>query len=196
MKENKEINQNFKIKIEKFIESQDEYWADVVDEMKSGKKKSHWIWFVFPQINGLSISEKGQFFSLNSIDDAKMYFDDKILRYRMLQILIIIKNQYVNDINELMGNEVDALKFAASMTLFEQAIPNEKIFSYMFEKFDIDRDEFTLEKVNPSAIEYFRKIKESQKNSIKKEIEEIEDIKVPVKEKCLIRLFKKFFKNK
>lgn len=136
-----------KEKAELFILSQNTCWNQVLYEMKSGKKTTHWIWYVFPQIEGLSLSENGILYSLSSLDDVKFYLNNEILKNRMIQILNIIKEAPENNIGTLMGGEPDDAKFASSMTLFELAAPEITLFSEMFDKFDMERDQFTIDKI-------------------------------------------------
>ncbi len=137
-----------KYDLEKFIMAQDSSWETIISEMKKGEKDTDWIWYVFPQIEGLSHSETALKYSIRTLDEAKSYIKEPILRERMIEILTIINDLPTNDLDLLMGYEVDCLKFASSMTLFEIAEPNITLFSDMFDKFEMDRDLFTLEKLN------------------------------------------------
>lgn len=134
--------------LEMFMIAQNSCWDTVISEMKDGEKITDWIWYVFPQIEGLSSSETALKYAIRTLDEAKSYIKEPVLRERMIEILTIINELPMNDLDLLMGYEVDCLKFASSMTLFEIAEPNITLFSDMFDKFDMDRDLFTLEKLN------------------------------------------------
>lgn len=135
-------------RINLFIEAQNKCLDDVIKEMKNGCKETHWIWYIFPQIKGLSLSENGFLYALDSVDDAKSYLENDILRTRLFQLLNIIKELPSNDIFEIMGGDPDDQKFASSMTLFELAAPDSQIIKDMFTKFNMERDQFTIDIIN------------------------------------------------
>jgi len=112
---------------ELFISSQNKCWEQVVKEITNGKKETHWIWYVFPQIKGLSLSDNGILYSLDSLDDAKKYLENEILKERLFLLLNIIKELETDDILIVMGGEPDDMKFASSMTLFELTAPKDLI---------------------------------------------------------------------
>lgn len=145
-------------RINLFIQSQNRVWEKVLKEMKNGKKETHWIWYIFPQIKGLSLSENGVLYSLDSVDEAKEYLKQPILKERLFTLLNIIKDLDSNDIFEVMGGEPDNFKFAASMTIFELADPDETLFKDMFDKFSMERDQYTIDCSNGI-------VKENSKNN-------------------------------
>lgn len=101
----------------RFITAQDEVYANVVAELKAGEKRTHWIWFIFPQVAGLSHSPTAQYYALQSKDEVEAYFAHPKLGARLFEctraVLAIEKSA-----QQIFGRP-DDLKFRSSMTLFE-----------------------------------------------------------------------------
>lgn len=104
--------------IERFIETQNKVYKDVVEELKRGKKRTHWMWFIFPQFAALGSSEISYYFGIKSILEAKCYINDETLRKRYLECCNILLSLDNDDIEEILG-EIDALKLRSSLTLFK-----------------------------------------------------------------------------
>ncbi|WP_320674002.1 DUF1810 family protein [Prochlorococcus sp. MIT 1341] len=95
-----------------------------VAELFSGCKKSHWIWFVLPQLLGLGHSEKSKKFGINDLLEAQEYLENKLLKDRLEEIITVIAEQLKipeQSLTNLMGSELDAIKTISSLTLFEAA---------------------------------------------------------------------------
>ena len=130
--------------IERFVEMHKIYYADALKEIKQGKKESHWIWFIFPQLKGLGQSQMSEYYGMSSIEEAQEYMKNEYLRHNMEELCVeLLKN---NDfIINIMGHP-DNLKLLSSMTLFEQSNPEEQIFKQVIDKFFLgQRDNKTLE---------------------------------------------------
>lgn len=130
--------------LERFISAQDECWNDVIAELEADEKETHWIWFVFPQLKGFSFSEKGVYYALSGIEETKQYFENEVLKERMLEVLNILLESR-SELSDIMY-EPDDLKFISSMTLF-YAATEDPIFFDVLEHFGVNQDNETLEKL-------------------------------------------------
>lgn len=112
------------IYLNKFLKAQKDTFDLALSEIKNGKKESHWMWYVFPQIQGLGQSEVSKFYSLNTIDEAKDYLAHPILGSRLIEISTLLLHLNENDSYEIFGYP-DNLKLKSSMTLFSIAANDE-----------------------------------------------------------------------
>ena len=130
---------------DRFIKAQDSVYDDVLAELKSGRKRTHWMWFIFPQIAGLGFSPTAQFYAIESLDVARDYLGHPVLGERLLggsDILLAVKNRSVTDI----FGYPDDLKLKSSMTLFSCVAESNSVFEEVLERyFHGERDEKTLE---------------------------------------------------
>ncbi len=108
--------------LDMFIEAQDTVWSDVLSELQAGKKTSHWIWFVFPQLAELGQSDMSQLYGLEDLDEATAYLGHEELMRRLMVVSALILEHAGTDPAEILG-DVDAKKLQSSMTLFG-AVPN------------------------------------------------------------------------
>lgn len=127
-----------------FISEQQACYQQVKVELTAGKKQSHWMWFIFPQLRGLGRSSMAERFALDSIEQAQQYTAALIVGQRLYectQLTVEIQNRSVS---EIFGYP-DDLKFHSSMTLFALAVPENRIFNTALEKyFDGKKDTKTL----------------------------------------------------
>lgn len=133
--------------INRFIEMHKLYYKIALKEIKDGYKRSHWMWYIFPQLKGLGHSSKSEYYGLSGIEEVKEYMNNEYLRNNMLEICNeLIK---LNDNIDNIFGYPDNLKLNSSMTLFEYALPNEKIFGKIIDKFyDGKRDNNTINMLN------------------------------------------------
>jgi uncharacterized protein (DUF1810 family) len=113
--------------LERFIGAQAPMIANVRAELARGRKRSHWMWFVFPQIEGLGASAMAQRYALHSLDEAKEYAAHPVLGARLrecTELVLAVRGRTVHDI---FGSP-DDLKFHSCMTLFARAVPEEPVF--------------------------------------------------------------------
>jgi uncharacterized protein (DUF1810 family) len=98
-------------------------FAAAVQELASGRKTGHWIWYVFPQIRGLGYSSMSQSYALQDLPEAATYLRDPTLRSRLVQITQVVADRLKqgDQLPKLMGGKIDALKLVSSLTLFELA---------------------------------------------------------------------------
>lgn len=126
--------------LQKFIDAQEygynfgETYEKALSEMKQGEKVSHWIWYVFPQIQGLGISGTTAYFSLKDINEAKDYYTHPILGARLLEITEELLNIQTDDPMAAFGYP-DAFKVRSCMTLFKHAVPEQELFQKVLDKF-------------------------------------------------------------
>ena len=104
--------------IERFLNAQENTYFVALQEVKSGKKQSHWIWYIFPQLKGLGHSNKSQYYGIEDAKEAEEYWEHPVLRKRLLDTTdALIEQKHNNTISEIFGS-VDALKVKSCMTLF------------------------------------------------------------------------------
>lgn len=134
--------------IERFVEAQESEYAgysQALQEMRHGEKRSHWIWYIFPQLRGLGRSGNAQFFGIEDAAEARKYLQHPVLGARLREITQAVLD-HADDRNaiELMGWDVDAMKLRSSMTLFDY-ICRDDIFADVLEAFfDGERCRYTL----------------------------------------------------
>ena len=131
--------------LSRFIKAQEFNYQTALAEIKHGRKTSHWIWFIFPQLKILGTSPTAKYYGIENLDEAKEYLANKILRKNLLEIsqaLLDLKN---NDIEFIMGSSIDKKKLLSSMTLFHFAEPTCETFTKIIEKyFDGNLDSKTV----------------------------------------------------
>ena len=128
----------------RFLEAQQNIYPQVVKELQSGNKTSHWMWFIFPQMDGLGHSATAKYYSIKTIDEAKEYLMHPILGKRLLEcanIMVEIENKTAD---EIFGYP-DIMKLRSSMTLFIFIAPEHKVFAAVLKKyFNGKEDEQTI----------------------------------------------------
>ena len=129
--------------LNRFLEAQKYSYETALEEIKKGKKMSHWMWYIFPQINGLGHSESAIYYEIKSLEEAKAYLEHDVLRNRLLQLTDELLLLTTNNPIEIFGY-VDAMKLKSCMTLFEY-ISDIENFGKVLEKFYQGlRDEYTI----------------------------------------------------
>jgi uncharacterized protein (DUF1810 family) len=133
--------------LQRFVEAQDPVYRQVCRELRAGRKESHWMWFIFPQILGLGQSTTSVRFAISSLDEASSYLADRTLGPRLRECAKLALNVDGKTARQIFG-PVDEMKFLSSMTLFAKAAPDEPLFAECLEKFFGGRpDPATLEKL-------------------------------------------------
>jgi uncharacterized protein (DUF1810 family) len=137
-------------KLAQFVAAQKGVYDQVVQELAGGRKRSHWIWFIFPQMAGLGFSQMARKFGIASGEEAIGYLKHGVLGPRLRECTRLMLAAPHRDIRSIMGYP-DDLKFRSSMTLFAAAAPEEPLFSEALEKFfDGEPDLKTLELLTAS----------------------------------------------
>ncbi len=119
----------------RFLEAQEDDYKTALAEMKNGRKFSHWIWYIFPQLKALGKSSTAQYYGIENLDEAKEYLQNETLRARLLEISRAVLEIENSDIKYIMGSSIDAMKLLSSMTLFHLAEPTQEIFTKVVEKY-------------------------------------------------------------
>jgi len=131
-------------KLDRFIKAQENSYSIALIEIANGKKESHWMWYIFPQIKGLGFSEISNFYAISNLDEAKEYLNNEILGTRLIEISNILLELDISNSVEIFGR-IDSLKLKSSMTLFS-LISEDSIFQDVLEKFfKGEKDEKTIE---------------------------------------------------
>ena len=120
--------------LERFVSAQAEVYDVVVDELRRGRKTSHWIWFIFPQIAGLGSSPTSRFFAIASLAEARAYLADPLLGVRLRECTGLLLAIDGRTADEIFGS-LDALKVRSSMTLFHRAAPSEPLFVAVLDRY-------------------------------------------------------------
>ncbi len=131
--------------LERFINAQEHTYATALKEIKNGKKRTHWMWYIFPQLRGLGESEMSYVYGINGLEEAKAYLEHPILSTRLIEIseaLLEHKDKYVY---EILG-DIDDMKLHSSMTLFAHISNNDSVFHKVLDSFyDGEMDKVTLD---------------------------------------------------
>jgi uncharacterized protein (DUF1810 family) len=114
--------------LQRFLDAQQPLYNEVLAELRSGHKTGHWMWFIFPQVQGLGHSEMSRRFAITSADEAKAYLAHPILGPRLKECTHLVLEIKGRTLKQIFG-EVDALKFHSSMTLFAHATPAQSVFT-------------------------------------------------------------------
>lgn len=133
--------------LERFVEAQKGVYEQATRELRAGRKRSHWIWFIFPQIAGLGHSEMARHYAISSLAEADAYLKHPVLGPRLRECAQLVVDVEGRSIDEILGDP-DDLKFRSSMTLFAHAGPDERVFREALGKyFDGVEDRLTLERL-------------------------------------------------
>ena len=125
--------------------AQDRVWSDVISELETGQKRSHWMWFVFPQIAGLGRSAISQRYALPDLKAARDYLAHPVLGARLLEAVALLLQHETRRPDDILGS-IDALKLCSCLTLFDCAAPDEPLFGEALRVFyDGTRDQRTLD---------------------------------------------------
>ena len=129
----------------RFVQAQEGVYAAALAELRAGRKTSHWMWFVFPQIEGLGRSQTARFFAVKSLAEARAYLAHPVLGERLRQCTAAVLGVAGRTASEIFGSP-DDIKFRSSMTLFERAGPDCDLFSDALDRFfEGRRDRMTLD---------------------------------------------------
>lgn len=120
--------------LNRFIDAHLRDYPSALSEIKNGRKQSHWMWYIFPQIQGLGVSEISSYYSIQNLEEAKAYMEEPLLRSHLLEICETLLEQECCDANKIFGFP-DDMKLKSSMTLFAQACPEIDTFQKVLDKF-------------------------------------------------------------
>ena len=130
--------------LQRFVAAQAPVLEAVRAELAAGRKRSHWMWFVFPQLRGLGVSSTAQHYGIASIEEARAYLAHPVLGARLRECVALMLAVQGRSAHEILGSP-DDLKFRSCLTLFAQAAPEEGAFQQALARYyDGVRDERTL----------------------------------------------------
>lgn len=118
----------------RFIEAHQLNYQRALSEIESGKKVSHWMWYIFPQIKGLGRSSTSEYYGIRDLDEAKAYLADPMLGKHLVEICNALLALDINDATEVMGRPDDK-KLKSSMTLFDAATESSDVFQKVLDKY-------------------------------------------------------------
>lgn len=131
--------------LDRFVTAQANDYAHALAELKAGRKRSHWMWYVLPQLRGLGLSSMSHRYGIESLAEARAYMDHPILGPRLKACVEALLGHEDLSAANILG-EVDALKFRSCLTLFMTAAPTERIYAAALDRFYDGRpDEKTLQ---------------------------------------------------
>jgi uncharacterized protein (DUF1810 family) len=120
--------------LERFVTEQDRDYDTVLEELRRGRKSSHWIWFIFPQIAGLGRSAMSRWLAISSLEEARAYLAHPVLGPRLRECTRLVLAIDGRTADEIFG-PVDAMKVRSCMTLFQRAAPDEPEFRLVLDRF-------------------------------------------------------------
>ena len=131
--------------LERFYKAQEYDYETALSEIRNGRKESHWMWYIFPQITGLGRSTTAEYYAIKSKEEAKGYIEDPVLGKRLIEISQALF-QIESDDAEMVIGWPDNLKLRSCMTLFAEVAPEQPVFRNVLEKFyDGEMDGKTLD---------------------------------------------------
>ena len=131
--------------LQRFIDAQEKDYETALAEISQGRKRSHWIWYIFPQIQGLGFSETSKFYAIKNIDEAAEYLKHPVLGERLIRICHALIKNPGDDANKIFGSP-DDMKLKSSMTLFAELPGTDPVFQKVLDKFfNGTRDSKTIE---------------------------------------------------
>lgn len=148
-----------KYNLDRFLIAQENSYKNALQEIKKGKKTSHWMWYIFPQIKGLGKSDIARKFEIENSDEAVDYLKDPVLAERIIELTTIL----VEEIKEKSAEEIfgfpDYLKFQSSMTLFKSVVENNSVIfsAEKYKIFDKALDQFYKGELDLMTIELLSK---------------------------------------
>jgi uncharacterized protein (DUF1810 family) len=120
--------------LQRFVDGQKRMYPSVVEELRAGHKRSHWIWFIFPQLSGLGRSAMAERYGISSLGEARAYLDHDVLGPRLHECVRLVNDVQGRSIEEIFG-QPDDLKVRSSMTLFVRASADDADFVALLDKY-------------------------------------------------------------
>ncbi|UOY01845.1 DUF1810 domain-containing protein [Blastococcus sp. PRF04-17] len=120
--------------LQRFLDAQSQTYDQALAELRAGRKRTHWMWFVFPQVAGLGRSGMAQRFAISGLEEARAYLGHPVLGRRLVESARALTALDTEDADEVLG-PVDAMKLRSSMTLFTQAAPDEPVFGEVLDHY-------------------------------------------------------------
>ena len=141
--DSKSIDDPFDLR--RFVQAQEGAYESALSELKLGQKRSHWMWYIFPQIDGLGRSAMAKHYAIKNVEEARGYVNHPVIGARLLECTETVLGIEGRSVAEIFGFP-DDMKFKSSMTLFEYISEPDSIFALALDKFfSGDRDDKTLQ---------------------------------------------------
>lgn len=139
--------------LDRFIKMQEKDYENALKEIKNGKKCTHWIWYIFPQLKGLGLSSTADYYGIEDINEAKEYLANEYLKNNLIEISQALLDLNSNNPTEILGYP-DDLKVKSCMTLFYYADKSIEVFKKVIDKFYEGKfDSITIKLINKRKIE-------------------------------------------
>ena len=133
--------------LQRFVDAQSRVYDEVREELRRGEKRSHWMWFIFPQMKGLGRTSTADYYGIASLEEARAYLAHPVLGPRLRECTMLVNTFLGRSADEIFGG-LDAMKFRSSMTLFSAVAPGEEVFSAALRKyFGGQPDRLTLDRL-------------------------------------------------
>ena len=123
-----------RFQLQRFVDAQRPVYETAVRELRAGRKRSHWMWFIFPQLSGLGHSVTSQTFAVSSLAEAAAYLAHPVLGQRLRECAAVLASIEGRSVDDIVGHP-DDLKFHSSMTLFAHTAPGEPVFAACLQKY-------------------------------------------------------------
>ncbi|MVM36255.1 DUF1810 family protein [Spirosoma sp. HMF4905] len=120
--------------LQRFLDAQNNSYSRALAEIRSGRKQTHWMWYIFPQIAGLGFSETTRFYAIKDLQEARDYLEHPILGSRLIEIANAMLQLEGKSANQILGNP-DDMKLHSSMTLFSLLERTDPVFQAVLSKY-------------------------------------------------------------
>ena len=139
-------------RLERFVKAQAEVYPQVLEELRRGRKTSHWMWFVFPQIRGLGLSAMAKEYAISSLAETRAYLEHPLLGPRLRECVQLMLDVAGKSVRDILGSP-DDLKFRSCMTLFVKAAPEEPLFAAaLTQYYGGEQDSRTLDALSQASL--------------------------------------------
>ncbi|MDE5838477.1 MAG: DUF1810 domain-containing protein [Paramuribaculum sp.] len=128
----------------RFVRTQETAYPIAVEELRMGIKRTHWMWFIFPQLKHLGFSANSKHFGISGKEEALAYLDNKVLGERLREVSEILLNLPADNAVSIFG-ELDSMKLRSSMTLFDSVAPDDVFAKVLSKFFNGERDSRTIQ---------------------------------------------------
>ena len=139
--------------LKRFLQAQERDYVRALREISSGKKRSHWMWYIFPQVQGLGLSETSRYYAIKNLEEAKAYLADPVLGKRLIEISKVLLTLDTGDAHKIFGDP-DDMKLRSSMTLFSAVPGADPVFESVLAKFFGGRRDETTMSILRNPAEY------------------------------------------
>lgn len=120
--------------LERFIQAQEYSYETALAEIKKGVKRTHWMWFIFPQLKELGRSPTAKYYGIENLEEAELYLEHPVLGAKLKEISEVLLHLEINDPYKVMGS-IDGLKLCSSMTLFAEVEGYDSVFGKVIDKY-------------------------------------------------------------